>query len=68
MLLRKFGTQDHKTVYHENKPMYPGVQTRWTEKLKFVNPELEENIPIYRVLDHSGRILQASEDPKVYHQ
>uniref|UniRef100_A0A1B6L347 2-oxoisovalerate dehydrogenase subunit alpha n=1 Tax=Graphocephala atropunctata TaxID=36148 RepID=A0A1B6L347_9HEMI len=37
--------------------------TPWTDKLQLTRPEEQSIIPMYRVLDKNGRILNSSQDP-----
>lgn len=46
-------------------PNFPGSKAKWTEQLEFVQPDLYDGIPIYRVADRKGIILDASQDPQL---
>ncbi|KAJ9582470.1 hypothetical protein L9F63_003163, partial [Diploptera punctata] len=49
----------------DDRPTYPGAQAQWTEKLQLIHPHLYVKIPIYRVLDKQGRIINSSEEPEI---
>lgn len=49
----------------DDKPNFPGSRSKWTEELEFVQPDLYDGIPVYRVVDRKGRILNPSQDPKL---
>lgn len=39
--------------------------TPWTDKLTFIRPDEKGEIPMYRVLDKVGKIINYSQDPQV---
>lgn len=39
--------------------------TPWTDKLTFIRPDEKSEIPMYRVLDKVGKIINYSQDPQV---
>ena len=43
-----------------------GGPRSFINKLEFLEPKLEDAIPIYRVYDTEGKILDGTQDPKVY--
>ena len=50
----------------QDKPRFPGaVNSNYTEKMSFVDPDDGEAIPVYRVMDRNGKVLDESHDPKV---
>ena len=49
----------------EDKPQFPGSRSKWTENLEFIVPEQYEGIPVYRVLDRNGLVMNPSEDPNL---
>nr|CAD7411043.1 unnamed protein product [Timema poppensis] len=53
------------TLATDDKPMFPGFSAQWTDKLHFIDPTLYGTIPVYRVLDYGGKIINSSEDPKL---
>lgn len=60
----------------EDKPNFPGSRSKWTEKLEFVQPDLYDGIPVYRVMDRSSDVINPDHDPqfdeatvvKMYHR
>ena len=50
---------------HDDVPMFPGAKTKWTTKLEFVEPDMYDGIPVYRVMDRNGVVLLPDDDPKV---
>nr|CAD7453956.1 unnamed protein product [Timema tahoe] len=53
------------TLATDDKPMFPGFSAQWTDKLHFIDPTSYGTIPVYRVLDYGGNIINSSEDPKL---
>ena len=49
----------------EDKPEFPGSRSRYIHKLEFIEPDSQEGIPVYRVLNREGRIIDESQNPKV---
>ena len=49
----------------EDKPQFPGSRSKWTETLEFIVPEHFAGIPVYRVMDRNGFVLNPSEDPNL---
>ena len=49
----------------EERPLFPGSRSKFTEKLEFVEPDIYDGIPVYRVMDKKGSIIDPSQDPKV---
>ena len=50
----------------EDKPRFPGaINSCYTEKMSFVDPEDGEGIPVYRVMDRNGKVFNESHDPEV---
>lgn len=50
------------TGSHE-KPEFPGSRSSWTEKLEFIGSETYEGIPVYRVMNREGFVIDDSQDP-----
>lgn len=48
-----------------DRPSFPGSRSSWTEKLEFVQPDLYDGIPVYRVMDAKGVVIDAEQDPQV---
>ncbi|XP_078674634.1 2-oxoisovalerate dehydrogenase subunit alpha, mitochondrial-like isoform X1 [Branchiostoma floridae x Branchiostoma belcheri] len=49
----------------EDKPQFPGSRSEFTKKLEFITPDVYNGIPVYRVLDRQGKIIEADQDPKL---
>lgn len=49
----------------EDRPNFPGSRSSWTEKLEFVQPDLYDGIPVYRILDATGKLVAPQEVPKL---
>jgi hypothetical protein len=48
-----------------NSSTFPGVQSQWTERLEFVHPHSYRKIPVYRIIDRNGCVLNPVEEPQV---
>jgi len=44
---------------------FPGSRSNFTEKLEFIQPNIYDGIPVYRVMDRTGTILDPSQDPNL---
>jgi len=51
--------------FQDEKPLFPGSRSEFTEKLEFLVPDSYEGIPVYRVMDRRGNIINEGEDPKL---
>jgi len=51
--------------FYCDAPKFPGAKTTWTNTLKISNAKPEDNLPVYRVLDKQGVVIDASHEPKV---
>ncbi|MCL4138533.1 UNVERIFIED_CONTAM: hypothetical protein GTU68_037079 [Idotea baltica] len=49
----------------EDKPNFPGSRSQWTEKLEFIQPDLYDGIPVYRVMNKKGEIINPDHDPNL---
>lgn len=49
----------------DERPQFPGSRSQWTEKLEFIRPDLYDGIPVYRVMDRKGKVIDPSQDPQV---
>ena len=66
--LQLYSTVSEQAPKHEfqEKPRFPGaVNAHYTEKMDFVVPDDGQIIPVYRVMDLNGNVLNESHDPKV---
>ena len=51
----------------QDKPRFPGaLNSRYTEKMSFVDPDDGETIPVYRVMDRRGKVFDESHNLKVH--
>ncbi|CAL1289213.1 unnamed protein product [Larinioides sclopetarius] len=58
-------TQQIPKLEDFDRPQFPGSQSRWTEKLEFVRGDIYDGIPVYRVMNRDGNIMDPSYDPKL---
>ena len=49
----------------DDKPQFPGASAEFVDKLEFIQPNVISGIPVYRVMDRQGQIINPSEDPHV---
>jgi len=49
----------------EERAQYPGSRSSFTDKLEFIQPNIYDGIPVYRVMDRNGEILDSSQDPNL---
>ncbi|GCC31402.1 hypothetical protein chiPu_0009859 [Chiloscyllium punctatum] len=49
----------------DEKPQFPGASAEYVDKLEFIQPNVISGIPIYRVMDRQGQIVNSDEDPKI---
>ncbi|XP_071832661.1 2-oxoisovalerate dehydrogenase subunit alpha, mitochondrial-like [Apostichopus japonicus] len=47
----------------DDKSQFPGSKSTFTEKLEFLQPDLYDGIPVYRVMDRNGDVIVPSQDP-----
>ncbi|KAK1330166.1 hypothetical protein QTO34_010352 [Cnephaeus nilssonii] len=47
----------------DDKPQFPGASAEFIDKLEFMQPNVISGIPIYRVMDRQGQIINPNEDP-----
>ncbi|KAK3570882.1 hypothetical protein QTP86_029376, partial [Hemibagrus guttatus] len=47
------------------KPQFPGASAEFIDHLKFIQPNVISGIPVYRVMDRQGQIMNQSEDPNL---
>lgn len=58
---------DFQVLFIEEKPEFPGSRSQFVHKLQFLQPDLLEGIPVYRVMNRKGEIIDESQDPKVWY-
>lgn len=44
---------------------FPGAKAPYVTEMKFLNESSYDPIPIYRVLDNSGSVLESREEPSI---
>lgn len=49
----------------DERPQFPGSRSQWIEKLEFIRPDIYAGIPVYRVMDRKGKVIDPSQDPQV---
>ncbi|NXI70053.1 ODBA dehydrogenase, partial [Anseranas semipalmata] len=49
----------------EEKPQFPGASAEFAERLEFIQPNVISGIPVYRVMDRQGHIVNPGEDPQL---
>lgn len=59
------GSIDLKLDDLEEKPAFPGSRSKWTSTLSFIRSENYEGIPVYRVMDREGKIIETDGDPNL---
>ncbi|XP_072032483.1 2-oxoisovalerate dehydrogenase subunit alpha, mitochondrial-like [Amphiura filiformis] len=52
-------------ISEDDKPQFPGSRSKFVEKLDFIQPDVYDGIPVYRVMNRKGRIIDPSQDPKL---
>jgi 2-oxoisovalerate dehydrogenase E1 component alpha subunit len=50
----------------DDVPHFPGLKSKFTDKLEFVNAEEEGHIPVYRVMNRKGEITDKENEPTVW--
>jgi 2-oxoisovalerate dehydrogenase E1 component alpha subunit len=48
-----------------DKPSFPGSSAEWTHQLELLYPNVNEGIPIYRVMDKTGSVINESGLPEL---
>jgi len=49
----------------ETLAQFPGAKAAYTEKLEFLQPDVYNGIPIYRVMDRNGVVFDETHDPRL---
>ncbi|KYO26309.1 2-oxoisovalerate dehydrogenase subunit alpha, mitochondrial [Alligator mississippiensis] len=47
------------------RPQFPGASAAFVDTLDFIQPNVLAGIPVYRVMDRQGQILNPSQDPQL---
>ncbi|CAH1793114.1 unnamed protein product [Owenia fusiformis] len=57
---------DPSLAHLDDSPQYPGIRTaEYTLDMDFNFPENDKPMPVYRLMDKKGKILDPSQDPKL---
>lgn len=54
---RRLAAKSESEVKHDDRPEFPGSRSQFTTELKFVDPTSYDTIPIFRILDQSGKFI-----------
>jgi len=54
-----------RNLEEKERPNFPGSRSEWTTSLDFVQPDIYDGIPVYRVMDPRGNVLVPEEDPQL---
>ncbi|CAG9863794.1 unnamed protein product [Phyllotreta striolata] len=55
---------ESKKYFSNNEvPLFPGARTTWTEKMEFTGKHSYAPIPVYRVMDRQGNIINSTNEP-----
>uniref|UniRef100_W5NA50 2-oxoisovalerate dehydrogenase subunit alpha n=1 Tax=Lepisosteus oculatus TaxID=7918 RepID=W5NA50_LEPOC len=49
----------------DEKPQFPGASADFVDHLEFIQPNVISGIPVYRVMDRQGQIINPAEDPQL---
>jgi len=49
----------------EHLAQFPGAKAAYTEKLEILQPDVQNGIPIYRVMDRNGKVFDKSHEPNI---
>ncbi|XP_061437568.1 2-oxoisovalerate dehydrogenase subunit alpha, mitochondrial [Lethenteron reissneri] len=49
----------------DDKPLFPGASAEYSDTMEFIQPNVIAGIPVYRVMDRQGQIINPKEDPKL---
>lgn len=59
------GSSSSSSSTSGDRPQFPGSRSEWTEKLEFIRSESYEGIPVYRVMNRDGGIIDPNQDPNL---
>jgi len=67
--IRLVSTSDSSAAAASNREperaQFPGSRSNFTDKLEFIQPNIYDGIPVYRVMDRTGSIIDPSQDPNL---
>ncbi|CAH1792075.1 unnamed protein product [Owenia fusiformis] len=49
----------------DERPQFPGSRSKFTNTLSFIQPEMYDGIPVYRVMNREGKCLNEDENPNL---
>uniref|UniRef100_A0A3Q3AKV4 2-oxoisovalerate dehydrogenase subunit alpha n=1 Tax=Kryptolebias marmoratus TaxID=37003 RepID=A0A3Q3AKV4_KRYMA len=64
--LLQAATQQKTVDSSLEKPQFPGASAEFVDHLEFIQPNVISGIPVYRVMDRQGKIIDPSQDPQVH--
>eukprot|EP00092_Neocalanus_flemingeri_P024785 GFUD01026874.1.p1 GENE.GFUD01026874.1~~GFUD01026874.1.p1 ORF type:complete len:437 (+),score=126.49 GFUD01026874.1:51-1361(+) len=64
-LCAQVGSRANYSTEKEHLAQFPGAKAPYTEKLDVLEPEVENGIPIYRVMDRDGKVFDLSHEPSI---
>ena len=64
-LCAQVGTRAPYSTEKEHLAQFPGAKAAYTEKLEVLQPDVENGIPIYRVMDRNGKVFDPSHEPSI---
>ncbi|GAB1601497.1 2-oxoisovalerate dehydrogenase subunit alpha, mitochondrial-like [Argonauta hians] len=51
--------------FEEDRPVFPGSRSRYTPTLEFLRSDMYDGIPVYRVMNKKGEIIEKTQDPQL---
>jgi len=64
-LCAQIGARANYSTEKEHLAQFPGAKAAYTEKLEILQPDVENGIPIYRVMDRNGKVFDLSHEPSI---
>ncbi|XP_074594105.1 branched chain keto acid dehydrogenase E1 subunit alpha [Brevipalpus obovatus] len=49
----------------EDRPQFPGSRSMWTSKLSFIRSDMYEGIPVFRLMNRDGQMIEPDGDPNL---
>lgn len=62
---RNFRTASVLHHLEEDRPVFPGSRSNYIHSLEFLRPDMYDGIPVYRVMNKNGEIIQKDQDPQL---
>lgn len=57
--------QQESNPPEEERAQFPGSRSKYINQLTFVQPDTYDGIPVYRVMNRKGEIIDPTQDPKL---